>query len=947
MSGNVQHYFIPYVREGIAVKANGNNGKRQLVEVNLSVRSGSDNLPVSQDVAIYGPGDVLGFNKSIVAGTTPAHNDNGFRADLIPYIEFNEPDFLWRYSQTKVDSKYWLPWLSLIVLKPGEDFELANNANPKLPPLIELKENAVLPDLSAMWRWAHVHLNEEAGLGAKMVRHILKHSPHKAVCRLMCPKRLETQTRYTAFVVPTYKLGLEAALGRKLNASLGDLSWQGNTTIEKQLPYYFSWGFETGEQGDFETLANLLSGVPINERPDDDTRMIDASHPGYDIQLAGYSLNLEGALKYPSDSVEVEESPIESSSLEQVLNYRFNDEGRPIVGPPIYGAWYKLSGEATTAVSTGSKKWKDELNLDFQHRIAAGLGVQFVKENQEQLMESAWIQLEEAKKANQALNLGRFGRAISDRMHKRVFGSTDIKEAASPTLFQFQMGLAMQTRLVGVNNESHKTQRRTLADQLQESPISYHAKQLKTQRYIRKNRPLAQKVEINKRVLAMDRRTQLATTFRMNGLVKAPPVSGPPRFLHIISGQITAILDSQANTIREGMKLSPIIEQRLQSKIQAFLEWESVSNPYTSSPITTAQKKSGGIAAAPDVLRDIVWYPEFHTPLYRYLKERFSRWLAPSIDKVPNNTISFLETNRKFIESFMIGANHEFASELRWREFPTDMKGSYFRKFWDTTIYSVDDDEKLLFRTTLVATELVEELQEAGLVNAGDSVETILVSVEEYYDQPGPLTDEQKNLMLAYEEAVERWLLTRNEDKDIKHPINWTEKSELGGHGISNTNGASMSEIVILIKGDLLRKFPNTLVYLAEKTAGVSIDDSLKFFPIFEGQLTSDALFLGFPVPTNQASSHWLVFEEPMSDIRYGLDVIQPNEVGEYPSDEILQVYDPSDTAWRHFNVSEGEFLDNVAPINLVDSWSNPSYIASIFVQHPVRIKVPMADFFT
>jgi len=44
-----------------------------------------------------------------------------------------------------------------------------------------------------------------------------------------------------------------------------------------------------------------------------------------------------------------------------------------------------------------------------------------------------------------------------------------------------------------------------------------------------------------------------------------------------------------------------------------------------------------------------------------------------------------METNPKFIEALMTGANQEMARELRWRKYPTDQKGSYFRMFWVAT----------------------------------------------------------------------------------------------------------------------------------------------------------------------------------------------------------------------------------------------------------------------
>ena len=31
----------------------------------------------------------------------------------------------------------------------------------------------------------------------------------------------------------------------------------------------------------------------------------------------------------------------------------------------------------------------------------------------------------------------------------------------------------------------------------------------------------------------------------------------------------------------------------------------------------------------------------------------------------------------------MVGLNHEMARELLWREYPTDLRGSYFRQFWE------------------------------------------------------------------------------------------------------------------------------------------------------------------------------------------------------------------------------------------------------------------------
>jgi hypothetical protein len=111
-------------------------------------------------------------------------------------------------------------------------------------------------------------------------------------------------------------------------------------------------------------------------------------------------------------------------ALAALLNKReenINGEIKLRVTPPVYGEWYaSRQGETIKVDPQNRNQWLEELNLDFRHRAAAGLGVQFVKENQENLMKAAWEQLSKIKKVNQELNLGRFGREVSTRMYNRL-----------------------------------------------------------------------------------------------------------------------------------------------------------------------------------------------------------------------------------------------------------------------------------------------------------------------------------------------------------------------------------------------------------------------------------------------------------------------------------------------------------------------------------------------
>ena len=90
------------------------------------------------------------------------------------------------------------------------------------------------------------------------------------------------------------------------------------------------------------------------------------------------------------------------------------------------------------------------------------------------------------------------------------------------------------------------------------------------------------------------------------------------------------------------------------------------------------------LGARKDPLDTIMAAPAIDQPMYKPLAAMSSDLLLPNLELIPQNTVSLLLTNNRFIESYMVGLNHEMARELLWREYPTDQRGSYFRCFWDT-----------------------------------------------------------------------------------------------------------------------------------------------------------------------------------------------------------------------------------------------------------------------
>ena len=87
-----------------------------------------------------------------------------------------------------------------------------------------------------------------------------------------------------------------------------------------------------------------------------------------------------------------------------------------------------------------------------------------------------------------------------------------------------------------------------------------------------------------------------------------------------------------------------------------------------------------------DRLRDkypVMIHPDFLDPTYFYLRELSIDYILPSSGNLAKNSISCFYSNQAFEEAFLLGMNTEMGRELMWREYPTDQRGSYFRKFWD------------------------------------------------------------------------------------------------------------------------------------------------------------------------------------------------------------------------------------------------------------------------
>jgi hypothetical protein len=84
-----------------------------------------------------------------------------------------------------------------------------------------------------------------------------------------------------------------------------------------------------------------------------------------------------------------------------------------------------------------------------------------------------------------------------------------------------------------------------------------------------------------------------------------------------------------------------------------------------------------------DKLEPILVSPQINFPVWSLLRDISVDWILPGVGDLPRNSVSLVTTNQKFIESFMVGLNHEMNRELLWNNYPTDQRGTYFKQFWD------------------------------------------------------------------------------------------------------------------------------------------------------------------------------------------------------------------------------------------------------------------------
>lgn len=646
----------------------------------------------------------------------------------------------------------------------------------------------------------------------------------------------------------------------------------------------------------------------------------------------------------------------------------------PIVTPEIYGRWHALATRLQTS-SSSNHEWVNDLNLDPRNRATAGLGTSVIKKNQEDYMRRAWKQVEQVNEANKKIRRAALARMVnhaiyskhvlpsetdqmirltsavhsfvrngSETVHQTITGSIVpnatqsaafkkiirpgkksnriinsmvssgnllhqavtqsfndevIRTAPDKTAPALTIGQSLVATAISSARTAFETSDEAMASQalfevlLEESDFS-NLNQAARKTALKNKIDANADINANSKTLAKNLIDGITSSTQ--GSTEEPHqirCSETP-FKALFGNEVTAktygniIVDrstggapgllSRATSLSDidafetafnsfatyystdslgvpkNPKLSTGAIDTLKGSIRQKLDQKTQMISRVASAITLKIYNSATrtyVKQNLDKLRPIMAHPKFEDPMFRELKSISQEYILPNIDKVPENSITLLETNQAFIEAYMAGLNHEMSRELLWREYPTDQRGTYFRQFWDIS-------------------------------------DNVLES------------DEEKKL-------------------DIKKMNEWM--GSLGDHSpraMTNTGG---TYLVLLIRGELLKKYPNTQVYAQKaqfkdpsapdaprELADASVEGNI-LVPVFMAELDPDIYLFGFDLDTDEARGDsddaskpgwFFVLRERPGQIRFGLDDWTPldNTQPSFPTG------DPdnwNDLSWEHF----------------------------------------------
>ena len=552
MATDIARYqFQSWVRKGISTQIKESDtlanpgtpappGERASVDIGVSINAAASD---PKSFALIGAGDIIGIQRDMVVRTEPRDGVVNFESNYLPFIEFYDEDFAWRYTPARPDGQRLRPWIQLLVLK-NDEFTRDDHRVPL--PVVTVKGKAGLPRPSDGHLLAHSHLEQPIPPEdlSTLERYLLSleqtvtTDPDRLYCRLLSPRHLAPNTAYYGFLVPAFESGRLAGLNRPTaGVPAQKPAWDATTGVE--LPFYFSWSFTTGDAVDFESLVELLQPQPLDVRIG--MRLMDCSRPDFvrvnsdgTVPPGGENglpapspahQGLEGALRTrDTKSVPDVYTPNAfQTDLQTLVNLPetivtdpaaaadpdFADD--PVVTLPFYGQNHARQHKTDQVLlDVNQDGWYHDLNRDPRTRAAAGLGTVVIQKYQEPLMTRAWQQVQKVFDANRQIRAHQFNIQVTLRYAEQFFAKLPPQQLLAATS-------AIHARVLGSPT--------TIGHQLLSSRLQAPVLSPAFRRLARPSGPLAKRAEAAGTPLRFG---ELVDAVNNGEVDPAPPVPVPP-----------------------------------------------------------------------------------------------------------------------------------------------------------------------------------------------------------------------------------------------------------------------------------------------------------------------------------------------------------------------------------------------------------------------------------
>jgi hypothetical protein len=417
-------------------------------------------------------------------------------------------------------------------------------------------------------------------------------------------------------------------------------------------------------------------------------------------------------------------------------------EADPVITPPLYGRWHALTSrllhERDGTPISPNRNWVHKLNLDPRFRVAASFGTRVVQDRQEEFMAAAWAQVGDVLVANgriRAAQLAReVGHVLQTRHHDPTTAAAGLAEAPASGR-ALRLTAPAHSRLTGtfadesvapgiaVDAETVAVGFRVAESRVGTAPVSPAMR-----RIVRPGSRLMRALPFGDGQPAPD---DLLVRMDAQAVTAAAPKTAPAGIVtadaldgalhpggHVPGDPVDQLPTSSdfvltlpgdpriptpggpdsAEARRFKDALRDVFRGRADAELGGQVEARKALDVTGATGVVldglradqTVPKTLLNTVSLPDRLRpfaerfiEAMAYPVIDLPMYRSLLDLSVDVFMPNLTLTPPNTITLLETDRQFMEAFLVGLNHEMARELLWREYPTDQRGTPFRQFWD------------------------------------------------------------------------------------------------------------------------------------------------------------------------------------------------------------------------------------------------------------------------